>query len=403
MAQTLQEFTLNLLNNEQARSLFATDPTGVLQSAGLGDITAADVHEILPLVLDMAPTHVVESFERTAGGAVPGLPGLPGLPATGDAISTLQTLTAAVPALPVDGLGRELPIDGGLPSLPVQGLPTLPIDGLPSVPGLPSLPGLDGLPTLPGLDGVGRELPLNSGLPTLPVAGIPAVPGLSGLPLGDITAAVPSVPGLPGLPNLSDPTALVDDVRGAAANPGRSLDQVQQLAAQVPVVASHGFPAVPSADNLVGTATGLASGVDATRALDTTHSLAGVAGSVPVAGKIVTDASGHVTTAVHSVDVDGVAKTLTSVTDVTKIANDPFHAVTSIGDVTHSLDTIGNVANSVHGDQLLQHVGGVADTTAKDLNIGADNHIGGIGNIDLGGVHVNDVTHNLDAGHLPGF
>ncbi|GAA3437477.1 IniB N-terminal domain-containing protein [Kutzneria kofuensis] len=403
MAQTLHEFTLGLLNDEQARSLFAADPTGVLQSAGLGDITAADVHEILPLVLDMAPTHVVEAFEQTLGGGLPALPSLPGA----DAISTLQHLTAAVPALPVDALPRELPVDG-LPSLPVEGLPTLPVDGLPSIPALP----VDGLPTLP-VDG----LPSIPGLPVdgLPVDGLPGLPNLPGL--GGVTGALPTVPGLPGLPDASDPTALVDDLRGAATNPARSLDQVQQLASQVPVVATHGIPAVPSVENLVSTVTSAASNVDVTKTLDTTtHTVAGVAGNVPVAGKVVADASGHVTSAVHAVDVDDVAKTVTTathITDITKIANDPIHSVTSIANdpihaatsianVSHTLDTVTTVANSVHGDQALQHVSGCVDATVKDLNIGDDNHIG-IGNVNLGGVHVNDVTHNLDATHLTGF
>ena len=405
MAQTLHEFTLGLLSNEQERSLFAADPTGVLQSAGLGDITAADVHEILPLVLDMAPTHVVESFEQTAGGAVPGLPALPG----GDAIATLQHLTAAVPALPalpVDGLPRELPVNGlpSLPTLPVNGLPSVPgLDGLPKLPGLDgvTLPGLGGV-ALPGVDGLGdvaRELPVN-GLPTGLPTGLPAVPGLDG-----VTGLVPSVPGLPTLPSLTDPTSLVDGVRGTATNPARSLDQVQQLASQVPVVAHGGIPAVPGVENLVGTVTSAAaSNVDVTRSLDTTsHTVAGVAGNVPVAGKVIADASGHVTSAVHGVDVDGVTKTVTGLTShivgIGNLTTDPIHAVTNIADVSHTLDTV----TSLHGDQTLQHVTGAVDATAKDLNIGDDNHLGGIGNVDLGGVHVNDVTHHLDGTHLAGF
>ncbi|WP_103349888.1 IniB N-terminal domain-containing protein [Amycolatopsis sp. CA-128772] len=54
-AQSLYEFTLNLLNNPSARSAFGDDPQGTLDGAGLGDISGADLHDILPLVLDFAP------------------------------------------------------------------------------------------------------------------------------------------------------------------------------------------------------------------------------------------------------------------------------------------------------------------------------------------------------------
>ncbi len=54
-AQSLYEFTLNLLNDSSARSAFGDDPQGTLDGAGLGDISGADLHDILPLVLDFAP------------------------------------------------------------------------------------------------------------------------------------------------------------------------------------------------------------------------------------------------------------------------------------------------------------------------------------------------------------
>ncbi|GLY44479.1 hypothetical protein Amsp01_105020 [Amycolatopsis sp. NBRC 101858] len=54
-AQSLYEFTLNLLNDPSARTAFGDDPQGTLDGAGLGDISGADLHDILPLVLDFAP------------------------------------------------------------------------------------------------------------------------------------------------------------------------------------------------------------------------------------------------------------------------------------------------------------------------------------------------------------
>lgn len=50
--QTLHDFVLNLLNDGAARAAFAQNPADVLGSAGLGDITAQDVQEVIPLVMD---------------------------------------------------------------------------------------------------------------------------------------------------------------------------------------------------------------------------------------------------------------------------------------------------------------------------------------------------------------
>jgi hypothetical protein len=398
MAMTLHAFTLKLLSDPTALSQFAANPEGVLQAAGLGDITAGDVHDVLPLVMDHAPLPVVEAFEQSvAAGGLPGLSSLPGA----DAVSTLQELTqhltSVAPALPVDGLsslplggdelGRALPVDGLAGGLPVGDLSGgLPVDGV-----IPSLP-----------------LPDESGLvPGLPVDSLPAAPQLPNLPLDGVTGAVPAVPGVP-VAALTDPNQLVADVRGSLADPGRAVYSVQSMTEQIvqgaPAVVAHG--GLPVGGSLPGLG-GLGSTTDVTKTLDSTvHSATGVAGNVPVAGKVVADTTSHVTTTVHSVDVDTVGKTVAGITgNVGALAHDPIHAVTNIGDVSHTLDTVTSVANTVHGDQVLQHVTGVADTAEKDLNIGADNHIGGIGNVDLGGVHVNDVANTLDGGHhvLPGF
>lgn len=54
-AQTLHDFVLDLLTNQQALSAFQADPQSALAGAGLSDISASEVHEIVPLVMDYVP------------------------------------------------------------------------------------------------------------------------------------------------------------------------------------------------------------------------------------------------------------------------------------------------------------------------------------------------------------
>jgi hypothetical protein len=54
--QNLQDFVLNLLNDEGAQAAYAADPTAALAQAGLGDLTPQDVQEVIPLVTDALPT-----------------------------------------------------------------------------------------------------------------------------------------------------------------------------------------------------------------------------------------------------------------------------------------------------------------------------------------------------------
>ena len=60
---TLQDFVLNLIYDPVARDAFEVDPHGTLQEAGLGDVTAADVQDVLPLVLDFAPLRGLSSID----------------------------------------------------------------------------------------------------------------------------------------------------------------------------------------------------------------------------------------------------------------------------------------------------------------------------------------------------
>ncbi|MDI5975002.1 IniB N-terminal domain-containing protein [Amycolatopsis magusensis] len=87
--QTLHDFVLNLLTDETARSAFGTDPAAALSGAGLQDVTAQDVQEVVPLVLDYAPGGVsVESPE--SGFAA--LPAATDVTSTDGAIEQLQAL-----------------------------------------------------------------------------------------------------------------------------------------------------------------------------------------------------------------------------------------------------------------------------------------------------------------------
>src|SRR3569833_1518014 len=128
--QTLHDFALNLLNDPTALAAFGTDPQGCLAAAGLGDVSAADVHEVIPLVLDYVP---VDSLPAVGSLPVVGDLSSVGTDASGiqGAIDQLTALTAglglpAVPELPgVGDLGGVLPGvgDHGLPAVGGLGHP----------------------------------------------------------------------------------------------------------------------------------------------------------------------------------------------------------------------------------------------------------------------------------------
>ncbi len=54
-SSTLHDFVLNLLSDPALKDAFAHDAQGTLEQAGLADITAVDVQEVIPLVIDLLP------------------------------------------------------------------------------------------------------------------------------------------------------------------------------------------------------------------------------------------------------------------------------------------------------------------------------------------------------------
>lgn len=133
--QTLHDFVLNLLTNPEARSAFELDPEGTLNAAGLGDITAADVQDVVPLVVDYAPVQGITGLVPAGDLGLGQIGGLDG-DAT-NAIGQLQSVTqqlslgvptpsadanvnvAAVGAITVDTTGINLATTGLLPGVGV--------------------------------------------------------------------------------------------------------------------------------------------------------------------------------------------------------------------------------------------------------------------------------------------
>jgi len=91
--QTLHDFVLNLLNDPEARSAFQLDPEGALHAAGLADVNAADVREVIPLVVDYAPVQNLPAL--TASLTELGTSALGSGPA--GAIHQLQLVTQQLP------------------------------------------------------------------------------------------------------------------------------------------------------------------------------------------------------------------------------------------------------------------------------------------------------------------
>jgi hypothetical protein len=104
---TLHDFVLNLLSDSTARSAFEIDPEGALHEAGLSDITAADVQEVIPLVVDYAPIGDLAGLEDLGDLAPAGL--------DTDPAAAIQQLQAITDQLPVGGqpVGVDINIAAG--------------------------------------------------------------------------------------------------------------------------------------------------------------------------------------------------------------------------------------------------------------------------------------------------
>ncbi|MFD4644618.1 IniB N-terminal domain-containing protein [Lentzea sp. NPDC058436] len=120
---TLHDFVLNLLSDPALKTAFANDAQGTLEQAGLADITAVDVQEVIPLVLDLVPAvdglPTLESLDLNLPaddllaegplGAISQLQAVASqLTSSGVSLSDIHTSSAGVLAADADGLSLLL-------------------------------------------------------------------------------------------------------------------------------------------------------------------------------------------------------------------------------------------------------------------------------------------------------
>ncbi|MET8850969.1 IniB N-terminal domain-containing protein [Amycolatopsis sp. NPDC004625] len=328
--QTLHDFALNLLNDPTALAAFGTDPQGVLAAAGLGDVSAADVHEVIPLVLDYVP--------------VDSLPAVGGLPVVGD-LSPVGT----------DATGIQGAIDQ-LTAL-TAGL------GLPATSDLPVVGDLGG--ELPGVGGLG----------------LPAVGDLGHTvtTVTDVTNTAAGVTALAG-----DPTGAF----GVTGDLGSSLDAVQVAGNLVYSVTDVDHSAAVGA---VGEVSHLGEGVLGNVSNNVT---APVYETTTHVGDVSGDLTHTVNSVVGNVgDFSGILKGAGDV-DVKHVTGEVSNAVHGLGDVTNTVtsaagisadhNTVGNVGELASGNGTAVH-----DVVSDVANVGHN----ALGNLHIGDIASHNDVH----------
>jgi hypothetical protein len=241
---TLQDFVLNLIYDPAARSAFELDPEATLRHAGLDDITATDVQQVLPLVIDSAPvagltgpdglddlTTGVASLD--VAGAVAQLQAI-AAQVTHDPLAEINatsSVNVTVLGLDADGLAQVSVLPGALDlgvgtSVTVGGLsaehdPAFDVD---SAVHTSSTFVAEPVPYDSGLTGdLGGVLDTVSNVPALPEpvgSGLLDVPGVH-----EATSSIGSLiqPDLSGVTSLDAVGGLGDTVTGAVSGVGGTL------------------------------------------------------------------------------------------------------------------------------------------------------------------------------------
>jgi len=387
--QTLHEFALNLLSDPQALTAFNADPQGVLNAAGLGDVNAADVHEIIPLVMDTAPATVTE--------------GLGSFAAAGDTAGTLDTTVSAVQeaASPlVLGVSQTAAgVLGGLPNLSgvfgtvsdiaeetglsntTQGVlntATNVVDGVTA--SLDSVPVVGPLLDSGDIDLHNTVAAVDAHLFDGQLVGS-AVDALTNH-LGDALLPATLVDEVSGLPGVGGPLGdLTEQVR---ENVGGVLGTVNEAVGSTPVGVSSGPGLV---DDLLGggqtDVTDTTAGPQATVA-SVVSEVTGATQGLPLVGGVADATAGALG---NLPDLSGVFGAVSDVADETGLnttTEDTLHTVSNVVDgVTASLDSVPVVGPLLDAGDIDLHntVSAIGDHVFDGKLVGASvdaltNHLG---------------------------
>ncbi|HEX4725272.1 MAG TPA: IniB N-terminal domain-containing protein [Pseudonocardiaceae bacterium] len=402
--QTLHDFVLNLLSDSQALASFEQDPAAVLDHAGLSDISAADVQEVIPLVVDFVPAHA-------------------------DALDSIMS------QLPVDSVET-----GQLGAIQQLQFVTQALGGIPSFSAAGSFEGGDTHSTwqLGGADNsmwgaTALDTPLGAGGSTL---GGDLQHGMnsavwSSSPAGDMHANA-TLPGLDSLPTLGG---------GLPSGFSALSDVTDALDGHVSSIAgSMTDNAINSANLMAGVADfaagGLVNPAELTNALaNPAAAFSALTGTADAllgngAASLPAPAGAMAGEAVHSVDAatQGVASQVTSHLPATGglgnvgglgghlPALDPSHAMSTVqgvvGNLTGNLPTgglgnlgnLGDLSHTVDPSHAVSTVQGVVgDVTShspvSDITgtTGAGNLLGSVDHVDAG----SDLSHVTSDLHLP--
>ncbi|RAS64077.1 hypothetical protein C8D87_106483 [Lentzea atacamensis] len=288
---TLHDFVLNLLSDPALKAAFANDAQGTLEQAGLADITAVDVQEVIPLVIDLLPATPagLPALESVA------LSGLPQDVLEDGPLGAISQLQAVASQLTTQGvsLGDITSSSAGLLAADENGLTVWAGTNTANVFGA-------GEVKLGGDFSAVGDVTSVLDQTASPVAGTAldvadtATSTVDGT-LGTVTSTVPGVDGVLG--NLVGVTGLGHDALGVLGGGDAALGNVLNVGGLDTLSTGTVDVKVPEA---VGGVENAASGVVNT-ATGLTHSATGLVGDTAGVGNVL----GNVTDVAHNLPVAG--------------------------------------------------------------------------------------------------